>query len=537
MKPNFFIFLLLTLFSLEGCSKVSKGETVKPLRTPIMGWSSWNAYRGKISEDIIKHNADLLVKKGLKDYGYNHVNIDDGFFGVRDKNGKMLTNNRFPNGLKVVSDYIHSLGLKAGIYTDAGYILCTNVYDGETYEGRGIYGHESQDLNYFFNECNFDFFKIDYCGGLELGVDEKERYTYISDCVRKLNKDISINICRWAFPGTWAKDIASSWRISGDIGAHWESIKYVIDKNLYLSAYAGDGHYNDMDMMVIGLGNDSKVGGSGLTQNEEKAHFGMWCIMSSPLVIGCNLENIPDESLEILKNKELIAINQDPLGLQAYVVQHEKEGYVLVKDIETKWGTTRAVALYNPSDTICNFSVPFSLLDLEGNVKVRDLSELKDLGVYKNKFDYTLPAHSAMILRCEAEKRLEPIKYEGEWAYLNLFNDIEAKERRVLYTNDNNASGGKKISFLGGHSENYAEWDNVYSINGGNYNMDIRYEYGKGRRIELYVNDKLYLIDNLADDNGWHNVNVPIELKKGENTVRIGCSNNWAPNIDCFYLK
>lgn len=128
--------------------------------------------------------------------------------------------------------------------------------------------------------------------------------------------------------------MATSWRISGDINAHWGSLKYVVGKNLYLSAYAGNGHYNDMDMMVIGFRDNSKVGGKGLTPTEEEAHFGLWCIMSSPLLIGCNLENLPDSSLQLLTNKELIALNQDPLGLQAYVAQHENEGYVLVKDIE-----------------------------------------------------------------------------------------------------------------------------------------------------------------------------------------------------------
>ena len=138
-------------------------------------------------------------------------------------------------------------------------------------------------------------------------------------------KHVSMNICRWAFPGTWAKKLASSWRISGDITPNWNSIKYIIGKNLYLSAYAGDGHYNDMDMLEIGRG---------MARNEEEVHFGMWCIMSSPLLIGCDMTNIPEQSLELLKNTELIALNQDRLGLQAYVVQHEGEGYVLVKDIE-----------------------------------------------------------------------------------------------------------------------------------------------------------------------------------------------------------
>ena len=377
MRNRIYLFTVaVASFMCISCTKTQTtlSENEKAVNPPIMGWSSWNAFRVDISEDIIKHQADLMVEKGLKDVGYHYVNVDDGYFGKRDDNGIMLANEkRFPNGMKPVADHIHSLGMKAGLYTDAGNSTCGSMWDNDTAGiGAGIYGHEPQDAQLYFGDWGFDFIKIDYCGGDALGLNEKERYTSIRNSIDKVNKDASINICRWAFPGTWAKNAATSWRISGDINAHWGSLRYVVGKNLYLSAYAGNGHYNDMDMMVIGFRNDSKVGGQGLTPTEEEAHFGLWCIMSSPLLIGCNLENIPESSLELLKNKELIALNQDPLGLQAYVAQHENEGYVLVKDIEQKHGNVRAVALYNPSDTVCSFSVPFSSLEFGGNVKVLD---------------------------------------------------------------------------------------------------------------------------------------------------------------------
>lgn len=402
--------------------------------------------------------------------------------------------------------------------------------------GAGIYGHEPQDAQLYFGDWGFDFIKIDYCGGDALGLNEKERYTSIRNSIDKVNKDVSINICRWAFPGTWAKDAATSWRISGDINAHWGSLRYVVGKNLYLSAYAGNGHYNDMDMMVIGFRNDSKVGGQGLTPTEEEAHFGLWCIMSSPLLIGCNLENMPDSSLELLTNKELISLNQDPLGLQAYVAQHENEGYVLVKDIEQKRGNVRAVALYNPSDTICSFSVPFSSLEFGGNVKVRDLVKHSDLGNFSGTFEQTLPAHSAMFLRIEGETRLEPTLYEAEWAYLPLFNDLGKNPKGIIYAHDKEASGKMKVGFLGGQPENYAEWREVYSENGGRYDMTIHYLYGKGRQIELDVNGIITKIDSLGKDNGHNQITVPVELKAGYNTIRMGNSYNWAPDIDCFTL-
>lgn len=541
MKNKLYV-LAATAVSLlcTGCTEtqIDQSDDDKAIATPLMGWSSWNAFRVDISEDIIKNQADLMVRTGLKDAGYTNVNIDDGFFDERDSTGIMKANaKRFPNGMKPVVDHIHGLGLKAGIYTDAGNNTCGSMSDKDRAGvGAGIYGHELQDAQLYFGDWGFDFIKIDYCGGSHLGLDEKERYTSIRESIDQVNKDVSVNICRWAFPGTWAEGVASSWRISGDINAHWNSLKYVVGKNLYLSAYARNGHYNDMDMMVIGFRNNSRVGGEGLTPTEEEAHFGLWCIMSSPLLIGCDLSSLPESSLQLLTNKELIALNQDPLGLQAYVVQHENEGYVLVKDIEQKRGNVRAVALYNPSDTACTFSVPFSVLEFDGNVKVRDLVKHADLGSFAGNFEQTLPPHSGMFLRMEGDTRLEPTVYEAEWAYLPLYNDLGKNSKGISYAYDGEASGKMKVGFIGGQPENYAEWAEVYSDKGGRYHMTINYSYGKDRELELTVNDSTIKIHSLADDDDHHQLTVPVDLKPGYNLVRMGNSYNWAPDIDNFVL-
>lgn len=384
-------FLHISSLSLFLLSTITMGAMaqINQLDPPVMGWSSWNTYRIHINEALIKKQADAMVSQGLKEAGYLYVNVDDGFFGWRDENGKLQTHpERFPNGLKCVADYIHSKGLKAGIYSDAGSNTCGSIWDKDPNGvGVGLYGHEKQDADLFFNEWGFDFIKIDYCGaGQSLALEEQKRYTEIRQAIDAVcNRNISLNICRWAFPGTWAKDLARSWRISADITPKWESIKYIIGKNLYLSAYAGGGHYNDMDMLEIGRG---------LKPEEEEVHFGMWCIMSSPLLIGCDLTTIPKSSLELLKNRELIALNQDPLGLQAYVVQHKNGGYVLTKDMEQKRGKVRAVAFYNPSDTNCSFSIPTTQLELGGKIKVRDLIKRQSVGTVTNKLVYELPPHS-----------------------------------------------------------------------------------------------------------------------------------------------
>ena len=526
--------LFLTLaFGL--CSGVFAQNTTV-FESPIMGWSSWNTYRVHINDTLIIRQADAMVQKGLKEVGYSYVNIDDGFFGWRDEKGVMRTHpERFPNGLKGVADHIHSLGLKAGIYSDAGSNTCGSIWDKDMNGiGSGLYGHEFQDATLYFKEWGFDFIKIDYCGaGQELNLEEEKRYTEIRQAIDNLGcGHVSINICRWAFPGTWARNLARSWRISADIRPEWGSVKYIIDKNLYLSAYAGEGHYNDMDMLEIGRG---------LKPEEEEVHFGMWCIMSSPLLIGCDLTTIPETSLKLLKNKELIALNQDPLGLQAYVVQHENEGYVLVKDIERKRGNVRAVALYNPSDTICSFTVPMNILELGGKVKARDLVKHQDLPEIKGGvLNRELPPHSVLILRMESEKRLEATVYEAEWAYLPCFNDLGKTPKSIVYAPLHEASGGMKVSYLGGRKENFAEWKEVYSEQGGEYEMTIRYVPKADRKLEVCVNnEKRILLDSLSADETQKiaSITVPVHLKAGNNKIRMGSSFCWAPDTSNPQLR
>lgn len=534
MKKRLITWAFIAALSVTNSFAQQSGNaSTPPLLPPLMGWSSWNTYRVNINEDLIKKQADALINQGLKDLGYIYINVDDGFFGWRNETGKMHSHpERFPNGMKPISDYIHSLGLRAGIYSDAGDDTCGSIYDNdERGVGSGLYGHEQQDMDLYLKEWNYDFIKIDYCGGRELGLDEEKRYTAICEAIKNTGRtDVSINICRWAFPGTWAKRLARSWRISADINPSWKSVKYIIDKNLYLAAYAGGGHYNDMDMLEIGRG---------LKPNEEEVHFGMWCIMSSPLLIGCDMTTIPEASLKLLKNKELIALNQDVLGLQAHVVQHEKDTYVLVKDIEQKRGLTRAVALYNPSDSTRDFTVPFQTLELGGKVKARDLVRNKDLGKMQHEIRQTLAPHSVMILKLEGEQRLEPKRYEAEWAYLPCYDDLVKNPKQIFYAASPQCSGGMKISHLGGQEENYAEWSNVYSKEGGEYDMTIYYNCPKDRKLEVSVNGVKTEIKklNAGDKETIKSVTIPVTLKAGENVIRMGNSFSWAPDIDCFTLQ
>lgn len=499
--------------------------------SPVMGWSSWNTYHVNISDTLIMRQADAMVAKGLKAAGYRYINIDDGFFGYRDSTGLMHAHpQRFPRGLRPVADYIHSLGFKAGIYSDAGSHTCGSRYDNdENGFWAGLYGHERQDAELYFNDWGFDFIKIDYCGaGTELNLDERRRYTEISEAFKSVGcGDVEINICRWAFPGTWARSIVRSWRISPDIRPRWSSVKRIIDLNLYLSAYCGGGHYNDMDMLEIGRG---------MPRNEEEVHFGMWCIMSSPLMIGCDMQTIPEASLSLIKNEELIALNQDPLGLQAYVVQHEGEGYVLTKDIGRRRGTERAVALYNPSDSACHFNVPLSLLELGGRVRLRDLVRRCDLEPVSDSIVCDLPARSLRLLRAEGLYRTDPVAYEAEWAYLPCFDALGKVKHQVLYAANPDASGGMVVSWLGGRKENIARWSDVYSSRGGAYDMTITYVPAARRRLEVTVNGTTTRLYDLDSEGRLATVTIPVTLRKGFNTVEMGYPYGWTVDIDRFEL-
>ena len=508
---------------------------------PTMGWSSWNTYGVNISEQLIRQQAAAMVNKGLSDVGYKYINIDDGYFGGRDpETGHLLVHpSRFPNGLAGVVDYIHGKGLKAGIYSDAGRNTCGSMFSGDPIgKGVGMYEHDQIDADFFFKELDFDFIKVDFCGGSyyhnedHLVLNERERYTAIANAIKNTGRtDVRMNICRWAFPGTWAGDVGFSWRTTGDINCSWESVRDIIHENLYLSAYCRDGHYNDMDMLEVGRS---------LSTEEDKTHFGMWCIMSSPLLIGCDMSNIKTVPLSLLKNKELIALNQDPLHLQAYVCQRADSCYVLVKDIEELNGTKRAFAVYNPSSKKQTVEVDFSLMDLAGSVTLRDLYKKSNAGVAEGTFTVNVPAHGTRIYTAEAEVRLERTLYEAETGYNSVYQELDWSQKCATYDEKSAASCGCKVGYLGQNENNDLVWTNVYSQEGGRYKLTLGYLSGENRSAKLSVNGKA--VKNLTNLNsgGFDKPGkraVEITLNAGMNTIRFSNSSGWMPDMDYFLLE
>lgn len=508
---------------------------------PTMGWSSWNTYGVNINERLIKRQADAMVSKGLKDVGFDHINIDDGFFGGRNtETGELLIHpTRFPNGLKPVAEYIHSKGLKAGIYSDAGCNTCGNYYNGDYLSVNvGFYNYDQHDADFYFLDCGFDFIKVDFCGGdapqnsQRLALDPQERYTAISEAIKNTGRDdVRLNVCRWNYPGTWVHDVAFSWRTTHDINSSWGSVKGILAENLCLSAYCYDGHYNDMDMLEVGRT---------LTEEEDKTHFGMWCIMASPLLIGCDLSNIKSTTLALLKNEELIALNQDSLCLQAYVANLVNGCHIIVKDIETLYGNRRAFAVYNPNDNQRQVKVTFSDLDLGGAVALRDVFAKEDVGTFTNDYEVTVPAHGTRIFVADCEQRLERTRYEAETAYISDYQEIKnnQSERTGIYEAASFCSAGYKAGWLGYSEENDLQWRNVYSEEGGQYTLDIAYISGESRNITVSVNGiKLQTVS--VNSGGWQTVakkNITIQLEKGNNIIRLSNPTSWMPDIDYIHL-
>ncbi len=387
-------------------------------KTPLMGWASWNCFRTGISEEILKQQADALVNTGLAARGYCYFNIDDGFFGGRDAEGKVQTHpERFPNGMKVMADYAHSRGLKAGTYAEAGDNTCGYYYDQEGGNGAGVglYGHEEQDLRQYLAEWGFDFIKVDWCGGIRMGLDEKEQYTRIGKIIEQIrqeqNRSIVYNICRWQFPGPWAAEVADSWRTGADISPDFDSVVYQLDMIKPLRRFCGPGHVNDLDMLQVG---------NGMTPDEDQAHFAMWCMMSTPLMLGCDLTKISPELLELLGNEELIAIHQDTACLQAFVVKEirsvelkENEEAAIqveiwIKDLGKADSETKAAAFLNRSREPVTISVTLEELGMEGaeeKIQIRDVIRHCDIPT-EQSFSIELDPHSCVVYRIQAERAL-----------------------------------------------------------------------------------------------------------------------------------
>ena len=385
------IFSQVFFFNVNG--QIAPGSTKRTV--PVMGWSSWNNFGIGINEQLIKDQTDAMVSSGLKQAGYQFINIDDGYFGGRDERGNIKAHpTRFPNGMKKVADYIHSRGLKAGIYSDAGINTCASMWNKDSIgSGMGLYGHERQDIYRMLKEWGYDFLKVDWCGAQAMGLDEEVNYTKIGRIINQIRTDAIYNVCRWEFPGKWVCNIADSWRISGDITNTFESILHIIDLNSELWKYAGPGHVNDMDMLQVGRG---------MTYDEDKTHFSMWCMMASPLLAGNDLTKMSKQTISILTNKEMIAIDQDPLVYQARKLNDYGEQEVWARPLISTMSGKVAVALLNRSDSNVKISFNIDAISIEAKKGyiIRDVWNNTTSQVqFKSDHSFEVPPHGIVVLQ------------------------------------------------------------------------------------------------------------------------------------------
>ena len=530
------VFVVLAVSLLLGNALIAQNKSNKTPRPPLMGWASWNQFGAKIDEGVIKGQADAMVSSGLAAVGFQYINIDDGFFNKRYSNGMLRIDSiKFPKGMKELADYIHSKGLKAGFYSEAGENTCGSQYSGQPGGvGGGLYGHDQQDADLFFKTWGFDFLKVDYCGGRVQKLDEKTRYTEIRKAIDNTGRDVNYNICRWQFPGTWVTTLADSWRMSNDINfapgskAKWKSVMGIINLNKYHAQYASPGHYNDMDMLEVGRG---------MSFEEDKSHYTMWCILASPLALGCDMTKMSDETKTVLTNKEIIALNQDPAGLQAHLIYENDSVQIWAKNLKDRQSKEFAVAMLNTGNRPAVLSVRWKDLNIVGKAAVRDLWAHKDLGNVDSVFSATVPSHGVSALKINAQNTKLKEVFEAEYAWMNNFNltvETLIVPGQAKPTADAACSGKTKVTNIGKRADNYIEFQDVYAANAGNYNLNLFYLSAEDKNVTLSVNGNETQLTKLnsGSTNNIAKKSIPVVLKKGYNSIRISNSIDYTPDID-----
>ncbi|OMO72159.1 Glycoside hydrolase, clan GH-D [Corchorus capsularis] len=348
--------------------------------TPPMGWNSWNHFGCDIEEKMIRETADAIVSTGLSKLGYEYVNLDDCWAEIsRDEKGYLMPkNSTFPSGIKALADYVHSKGLKLGIYSDAGYFTCSKRMPGSL-------GHEEQDAK-TFAEWGIDYLKYDNCHND--GSKPTVRYPVMTRALRKAGRPIFFSLCEWGdlHPAEWGYHVGNSWRTTNDIRDTWDSMISRADQNEIYASYARPGGWNDPDMLEIGNG--------GMTKDEYIVHFSLWAISKAPLLLGCDIRNMTKDTVEIITNKEVIAVNQDSYGVQAKKVRSQGDEETWAAPLS---GDRIAVILLNKGPVRTSVTAHWDDLGLHPStlVEARDLWEHKTLKTqFMSNITATLSSHA-----------------------------------------------------------------------------------------------------------------------------------------------
>ena len=393
--------------------KIVCGDTLA--LTPHMGWNSWYVWEGHVTEKIMREAALAMVTNGMINHGYMYVNIDDCWMTrpdspqPRDSQGRVNSNERFPD-MKGLTDYIHSFGLKAGLYTSPGPTTCAGF--------TGAYQHEEDDLRRFV-EWGFDFLKYDWCsyGGIakSQNLDELQKpYRLMSGLLKKQQRDLIFNLCQYGMGDVWkwGKEVGGhSWRTAGDLGGSFEGIGQAIFRDGFdvysrqeLHKYAGPGGWNDPDYLLIGYLSNwrGQTVPTPLTPNEQYTHFSLWCLVAAPLILSGDITRLEQFTLSLLCNDEVIAVDQDPLGKPGRRIAQSGDLEVWARDLEDG---SKAVGLFNRGEMETNVVARWQDLGVSGKQAVRDLWRQKNLGVFENQFQAAVPRHGVVLVRLSSSRR------------------------------------------------------------------------------------------------------------------------------------
>ena len=375
-------FGLVCALRFLGCLALDNGLG----RTPQMGWNSWNHFHCGINQTIVEQTADAFIKYGLDKLGYEYVNIDDCWAKSRDSNKVVVPDPATFPDFQGMIDYVHSKGLKFGLYSDAGATTCA--------KRPGSLGYEEIDAN-TYAKWKVDYLKYDSC--YPEGVPAQQRYTTMRDALNKTGRPIFYSLCNGGGGGvtTWGPSVGNSWRTTGDISDSWDSMIQRADLNDKVANSSGPGGWNDPDMLEVGNGH--------MSSTEYETHFSLWCLMKAPLLIGCDLSNIDNDSLRILSNPEVIAVSQDKMGVQGTKRKTDGTNEVWAGPLEDG---AYAVVLLNRGTATSNVTASWSDFgaDPSKEAAVRDLWQMKDLGNMKGSVTATVPSHGVAMYRITPEQ-------------------------------------------------------------------------------------------------------------------------------------
>ncbi|KOG37230.1 alpha-galactosidase D [Streptomyces resistomycificus] len=506
-----------------------------------MGWASWNTFAAKIDYNVIKSQVDAFVAAGMPEAGYEYINLDEGWWqGTRDSQGNITIDEaEWPGGMKAIADYIHSKGLKAGIYTDAGKDGCGYYFPTgrPAAPGSGSEGHYEQDMLQF-SKWGFDYVKVDWCGGDVEGLDAKSTYQAISDAAAKATattgRELKLSICNWGKqnPWNWGAGMAALWRTNTDIIFHgnspsWNSMLTNFDTNVHPSAQH-TGYYNDPDMLMVGL--------DGFTAAQNRSHMNLWAVSGAPLLAGNNLTTMSTQTRDILTNPEVIAVDQDPRGLQGVKVAEDAGGLQVYGKVLSGTGK-RAVVLLNRTGSAQNMTVRWSDLGLtNASATVRNLWTRSNVGSFGTSYTVNVPARDSVMLTVTGGTEAASSTYEAEAG-------ANTKGGSAVNASCANCSGGTKVGGVGNGSANTLRFNNVTVGATGTKVVDIAYTNGSdaARTAVLKVNGQQATTVSFPPTGSWTTpgtVSVEVSLAKGSsNTLTFSNSSAWTPDFDAIEVR